>query len=450
MSATHSLLSRQIEATLVVILGLVGALLFTFDLFFAHFFLATASYAFISVGLGARLGFLDARFVFFASAAVYSTAGSIDYYVFDDFAGYGEELNARILTIGSEFMFAAAAYLIGAARLADDSRTADWRFGYARSLPVFAVLMVVVYIGFSIRNFGFSIGELDRATLTSEQTTAAALARGFAVALIVVWVWLLWHRVGSIVSAAVAGLVVLGLTAFDLLFFGDRRIVLCMLLALGFIFLNRNKALIWLAPVICFMLLGLIFLAAVRGQPLDAWIGIVSDLEFVAYLTPVNLDFGGFPLVASDVLASSVPTLAQAPNYIDGIVAAIPSALYPSRPPAFSAWYVQTFHADVAAVGGGLASNWVIESVTNFGLAGPVLLGIATAFGLNRLCSSRARWPRLNNAASLASFAFLMRYDLTSFLQLFGGVTLVAIILGRYAAASVGSASRATAVYAEK
>jgi hypothetical protein len=294
--------------------------------------------------------------------------------------------------------------------------------------------MSLIYVALSVCKFGLSIGEIDRATLTTEQSTVAAIARGFAVAFIVVWVWLLWHRVALKISAVIAALVVTGLVIFDLLFFGDRRIILCMLLAIAYISMNRTRALLWLAPLGGTFLVGLIFFAAVRGQPLDTWVAILSDLEFLPFLTPVNLDFGGFPLIASNVLKSATPILRAAPDYISGALAAVPSLLYPNRPQAFSAWYVQTFHPDVAAIGGGFASNWVIEGVINFGPLGPLLIGVVTAVVLNRFCSSRARWPRLSNAASLMSFAFIMRYDFTTFLQLLGGITLVAIVLGRCAA----------------
>jgi hypothetical protein len=426
-------ISRWIDVVSVAIGGLICVLCYVLGLFALQFVLTILLYLSVGFRLTSRLGLLDARSVFFSSAAVYSTAGSADYYLFDDFGRYGEEPNALILAIGTGFMVAAGAVLVGTARLVDD-RPLKLSTPYRMWVPTIALLMCALYVGLSVRAFGLSIGEIDRATLTSEQSTVAALARGFAVAGIILWAWMLSHSARSASEYAVAAFAVLVLTAFDLLLFGDRRIVLSMLLAVAFLFLNRKRSLLWLTPVIAAMLGVLLLLAAVREQPLAVWLDVLSELDLFAFLSPVNLDFGGFPLIANDFLSSSRPLLSTAPDYLQGLAAAVPSVLYPDRPVAFSAWYVQTYHPEIAAIGGGLASNWVIESLANFGVVGPAILGAITAGALNRLCSSKARWPRLSNAAALASFAFIMRYDLTSFMQILGGITTVAIVGARYAA----------------
>jgi hypothetical protein len=221
------------------------------------------------------------------------------------------------------------------------------------------------------------------------------------------------------------------LTVFDVLFFGDRRVVLSMLLGVAYLWLNRSPALIWMTPSIGIMLAALLVLGAVRGQPLHVWVDVLSTIELRWFLSPVNLDFGGFPLIATNVLASPDPMISLAPTYLDSVVAVVPAEIYPNRPLAFSGWYIETFHSDIAAIGGGLASNWVVESIVNFGMWGPVIVGLLTALALNRLCSDRAMSPRLSNAASIAAFGFLMRYDFASFLQLFGTITIPAIVLGR-------------------
>jgi hypothetical protein len=377
---------------------------------------------------------LDVRVVFFVSAVVYSTAGSVDYYFFDDFGRYGELANAQVLLISSTFMAVAGAYLIAVARPSEDPAVAEISRGWLTWIGVAALVLLVLYFWLSIRNFGLPIGGIDRATLTSDQSTSAALARNFTVACILVWVWLAGHSRPTLAGWFPVVLGALALVAFDLLFFGDRRIVLCMLCGVAYLTLNRSRVLPWLIPAIALTLFALLLFAAVRSQPLDEWVGILTELDLYQYLTPVNLDFGGFPLIATDLLSASEPIVSEAPTYINSIAAAVPSALYANRPLAFSAWYVQTFYGDIAARGGGLASNWIMESFVNFGALGPALVGLATAAVLNRMCSARARWPRLNNAALLPSFAFLMRYDFTSFLQVFAVITLAAILIARYSA----------------
>ena len=91
-------------------------------------------------------------------------------------------------------------------------------------------------------------------------------------------------------------------------------------------------------------------------------------------------------------------------------------------------------------MGAGRASNWVMESYLNLGVLGPVAAGLATGGLLNRMCSPRSALGRLSCAASIPVFAFVMRIDLTSFLQIFGVITVVAIVLGRQASRHFASA----------
>lgn len=421
---------RSIAAAAVVAAGTASAILFTLEAYGAQFAVLGLLYAWIVLELTRRLGALDARVLFFLAASVYTTAGSVDYYFFDDFGAFGEAPNAMALLIGSAFMVPAGAWLVGAARPSD---AAAVPIVSARCVPWLAaasLVLLAAYLGLSISRFGLSIGEIDRATLTSEQSTAAALARNLLVACVIAWTWALGHLPRQLVGTILLAAIVLVLTAFDLLYFGDRRIILCMLLAIAYLTLNRSRLLPLLVPVIGISLALLIVFAAVRGQPLDVWIDVLGSLELRSYLTPVNLDFGGYPLLATDLLASSRPLLAEAPNYLDGLLATIPHALYPDRPPSFSGWYVQTYHAEIAAIGGGLASNWVMESYLNLGGAGVVAVGLVTAALLNRLCSPDWALARLGCAASIAAFAFIIRYDFTSFLQILGAITATAILLG--------------------
>lgn len=420
----------SIEAAAVVAVGTASAVCFALEAYGMQFTMLGLLYAWIVLRLAKRLGMLDARVLFFLASSIYTTAGSVDYYFFEDFGAFGEEPNAAALLAGSAFMVAAGAWLTAAARPSDeavqpalDSRCVFW-------LAAASLGLLGAYLGLSIGRFGLSIGEIDRATLTSEQGTVAALTRNLLVACVIALTWVLGYLPRRLAATILLAGIVISLTAFDLLYFGDRRIILCMLLGIAYLTLNRSRFLPLLVPAIGVSLGLLIVFAAVRGQPPDVWIDILGSLELGSYLTPVNLDFGGFPLIATDLLASSQPLLAGAPNYLDGLLAVIPHALCPGRPPSFSAWYVQTYHSDVAAIGGGLASNWVMESYLNLGAAGIVIVGIATAGLLNRLCSPAWALAPLACAASIAAFAFIIRYDFTSFLQILGAITGAAILLG--------------------
>jgi hypothetical protein len=418
------------EAFIVAAAGFTSFVFYIMQAYTWQFLLSLVIYAFVTLRLVKKLGALDARVLFFAISGVYSTAGSVDYYLFEDSGGYGEAQNATILVIGLGFMIAAGAFLLARARDSDHVSPLQLKCSSLHLLGVVATALLAIYVGLSVRKFGLGTGDFDRATLTSEQGTVAALARNLLVALILTWTWASGYLRGQLILKLLLPCVVVSLVFFDLLYLGDRRIILCMLLGIAYLKLNRSQLLLLATPLISIALLGLIVFAALREQPFDMWIDIVAELDLRSFLTPVNLDCGGFPLIASDALASSRLLLSDAPNYFQGLLATIPSGLYENRPEAFSVWYVKTYHPDVAAIGAGLASNWIIESYVNLGVLGPLVVGLFTAGLLNRICSISQSLTRLSCAASIPAFAFLMRYDLTSFVQVFCVVTVVAIGLG--------------------
>lgn len=424
---------KSAEAFGVLSLGLMSVVFYAIGAYTPHFVLLGVLYLWVIFQLACRLGILDARVLFFASAAIYSTAGSVDYYLFQDSGGFGEVQNATTLVVSSIFMVVAGALLIARAR---ETKEASRPTIHPLWLTVFAMVSVGLLIGYvalSTNRFGLTTGQIDRAILTSEQGTVAALARSLLVACVFAWTWATLQLGRRYASKLLLVIVVISFVIFDIFYFGDRRIALGMLLGVAYLTLNRSRLLPYFIPAIGFGLLGLIMFGALRGLPHEEWVDILSELEWWVYLTPANLDFGGFPLIATNLFESSTALLSAAPNYLDGMLAAIPSWLYPDRPVPFSVWYVRRYHPEVAAIGGGFASNWIMESYVNLGILGCAAAGLATSGLLNVICSLRSRLASLGSAASIPAFAFVMRFDLTTFLQVFGTTTLVALILGHLA-----------------
>lgn len=290
--------------------------------------------------------------------------------------------------------------------------------------------------------YGIDIGSITRADIYANEQSGLSAARSVTAALLVIGYAAWRDRVarGARTHVVVLACFVAGLLVFassELLVLGDRRLLLST--ALGIACAHGARRVPAYLPIAGAA--GAILLLAygfVRNRPPEEWSAIFDSLDAISALRPSNMEFGGFLVVAEYVL--SLPSIPDDfPGYASALLQVFPRSILPDRPEAPSEWFIRTFFPDLAVLGYGYGFNAIVESVANFGVAGPALVGAVV--GALLAMAGRGRLT-----AGLAAFlaVFLMRLDVASLMKttILASIALAATLGARLAPAILEVALR--------
>lgn len=266
-----------------------------------------------------------------------------------------------------------------------------------------------------VATYGVDLGSITRADIYANEQSGLSAARTVTATLLVIgyaaWRDRAARGIGThalVLACFAAGFVVFA--ASELLVLGDRRLLLST--ALGIACAHGARRVPAYLPIAGAA--GAVLLLAygfVRNRPPGEWSAIFDSLEAMNALRPSNMEFGGFLVVAEYVFSrASIPD--DFPGYASALLQVFPRSLLPDRPEAPSEWFIRTFFPDLASLGYGYGFNAIVESVANFGAAGPALAGAVA--GTLLALAGRGRLT-----AGLAAFlaVFLMRLDVASLMK---------------------------------
>lgn len=373
-------------------------------------------------------GFFNPLSLFLTTALPYIIASPIDILFFENTVGL--EHNSIAIQSMSGLVFIVSTLTLSRVRLKNIpqikfTRRFDFDSTNTVIIAIAALNSVLVASYFSLE-----IGSLTRSEIYSQKPVIYDLFKLFSQCTIIFLLWqsLFVHKTpfrrlrGSFVAIG-------SILFLDILIVGDRRmaVVVAMIICYYYSVDHSIPRRAWV--VIFTFFIALLAYGGFRNLPPSAWLDIYSNMDFWVFLNPVNLEFGAFPRIWTDMIGTSTPSLS--PTYLSAATQIIPSSLLPERSLAPSIEYVKTYHPDIYAIGGGLAFNALVESILNFGHAGPAVIG--AIFGLVFSQSNSKRPARILLFGILIyCLCFTMRNDFTStlrFLIIAGSVCSVYSIL---------------------
>lgn len=295
-------------------------------------------------------------------------------------------------------------------------------------VAVLIILFATMYIYKFIAMYGFTIGVVSRGDLFSERNFLLTLAKTVIPIFIITYLWLKKYYDSSRgIIDYVAIMTILIFCIFDVLFKGDRRIVVSLLAGIiAVYYLHRPIPFKYIISVLAGAIV-LYFFGAVRNRPIYQWSNNLVDTLSNEF-SPSATEFGSFSLVANylmkDEFFLTIPTLWQS------FLSAIPGFIYPDRPLASSLWFVKEYYNDIYISGGGLAFNIIVDSALNFGYLAPLFLAIFyIAFFI--IGNQKGKIGVLISSLLIYSLTFSARYDFASILQviLYGWVSLLLVFI---------------------
>jgi hypothetical protein len=384
-----------------------------------------AGYAILmSASLVNVFGLFDPRSAYFIISLFYVFSGSAEYYFFQNRVGFTEHSMGLSLALSVSFLFSSMFFIWLAGDSDDDatSEVASGLFISGRRAAVAALLTVAGYLVVTAYYYGFQVGELSRAEIFYEQSTLVGVAKAFTMSVLLYSFWALktgWNVNSALGTTFDKRLLLLSFAIFlvtEILVFGDRRIGMSLCVAVGFLFFNKGRLLIKTA-VMSALAYGLLLFSVFRNRPIEEWANTWESVESSTSFSPANTEFGGFPEIA-EVMLSDGSAFNWRLTYLEALPAQIPKAIFPERPIGPAQWFIDTYYADIADIGGGKAFNAVIESVMNFGILGPFITGSLVGILIVRIAFWNSRFRLLAMAIASANLVFSMRADFNSFLRL--------------------------------
>jgi len=371
----------------------------------------------VTIVLMRKCGLWDSRTLFFAVSSMYILAGPVDVLLVHEPSELDVGATFAAMQLGLLFVFASAVPMFGSSERAFVHSP---RSGLPLSWNAAAVLAagaVVAFLAAIAVGPGFEIGSITRAEVGSAQAWYFALLR-FGLYLLFLYL-AVCIGTGSApswrASSVAVACLLFSLAAFlivELLVLGDRRMFVMTAAGAAVALFPRqtrvSHLLIGLAAGALLLLYSL-----VRNQPFDAWLDIISAAELSTVAAPRNVEFGAYALVADTLISDFAP--AEFPSYLHALPQLVPGFVLESRPEAPSQWFARTYFPEIAAEGGALAFNFVLEAYLNAGLIGVMLVGGVVGVLLQIAASGRYR--RWLNPLAAMTFVFLLRLDLVSLLR---------------------------------
>lgn len=417
---------RQPGAALIIWLPLVAAILVlnvaALHLHIGSYLAAGASVVFAALAIR-RCGFASGLSVVLLVSLFYGLSPAYDLFLdlgasFVDPGTYvGQFLPILLLYAAAMACGFELAHRAASASQQGRSRGASPRTGSIGWGPyVLLLALSAAYFLVATSRFGLFGGEFTRAEVYQQENLDLQIIRAGIVYGAFVGFQDLRRAAGDGRSAFVgmsAWLVALLSYAYiDIAVLGDRRILLSLLLAM-FVATRPSPGKTLLCLLIAVPAAGLLWVYSyLRNVPIEAWLGILDQIEWRLALNIANGEFGGWTRIAADVLTRPFAEIWQ-PTVIQAPLALVPSAIYPDRPLAPSLWYVNTFDPGTADIGGGWGFSLPIEAFMNAWYAGPVLLGLA----IGMLLGYCAVAGGIAQMLVVFVLCFSFRSDLVSLLQ---------------------------------
>lgn len=200
----------------------------------------------------------------------------------------------------------------------------------------------------------------------------------------------------------------------ELLIFGDRRNVASTLIA---IFMIRNRQHIVrikpkTVPLLILFVFTMVYIEKTRYGG-----SFFADASY-AFLNPAVTELGAPWFIGFDIYDDLNLLSANLTTSINAILNLVPRAVWPERPLGAAAWFAQTYHPDVAAIGGGFAFSFILEIIINFSFLGYVVLTFLFGFFIAKLNGRPLqRYGSLLFIVLTLTLIFLPRYDLATILK---------------------------------
>lgn len=285
-----------------------------------------------------------------------------------------------------------------------------------KNLQILIILFILIYIFKFIISFGLSIGEYSRGEIYSHKDFILTLVKTFLPILIIFYVWLTsaFTKKYSTMDYMTISFIIL-FVIFDLLFKGDRRVSLSMILGiLGIIYYHKNIPRFY----IIIGVLGALFmyiLGAIRNRPVDTWMDNIMNTASRGF-SPAGTEFGPFSMIANYVLNEHI--MMQKLSFFTAFASSLPSFIYPDRPLGPSLWFVKKYFREIYDAGGGYAFNIIIESAMNFGYFGPIVLAIFYTF-IYSFSNYNGKVAILFSGLVIYALTFSARFGMTGIFQIF-------------------------------
>lgn len=411
-------------SSMLLVASVFGAL---FSSFGATCFLSSVLLVLLLVYAISRYGFFNPCSIFVLTAAPYLISAPLDIFFFKYTYRFDEWAISWLFVAGTAFLF----FFTVGAELRKRRGGSQLQVTPRLSVGVvsfFLMLFAFGYVGIVASLFSLNIGAVTRGEIYGQKPVFFDVYKLFLYPFLMVSLWyLILVRKEPLRRLTVPLLAVAIVLGVDFLVLGDRRAGAMVILAIGYFYstISDIKLRYWvLFGVVAVLLWGL---GLVRNMPTSQWGDIFSGSDYLVVANPSNMEFGAFPLVWQDFMSAWDYEIDF--TYLKAFIQLVPSSIFPDRPVPPSVWFVSTFYPDIAAIGGGLAFNAVLESIMNFSIFGPVVVGFFLGWVFSRVSAGGGPINALWGGVLILTFAFFMRNDF---------VTVLRILLVSGFAASIG------------
>lgn len=409
--------------TLLFFLFFLQLFLYNLDEYKIQFLLFVFSYIFLLIFIVRQSYFLSPISLFVFITFFYLSAGSLDLHYFTNPDYLLPKKMGLLLLLGYLFIYLLVSFVSISKKIVNinflmkinNSLThSNYSHILYSGVTTLFFLSVISYIIYFLIFYGFSIGAMSRGTLYGNSSFFLTLLKILIPFLAITSIWLQKNyqenkrRRGYFIILFIVLFVL-----FDMLFKGDRRVSVSMLLAIGSIYYyqkNIPKKYVILGIFGPFILY---FLGAIRNRPLSMW----SD-NIASYLarefSPSKTEFGPFSMIANYLLREDL--FMTMPTMFTSFLSALPGFIFSDRPLASSVWFVKTYFTDYYNSGGGLAFNIIVDAVLNFGYFAPFILALFYFLFLS-IGKQKGKIGILINALLIYTLTFTARFDFTSIYQ---------------------------------
>lgn len=411
-----------------LLLGIFQCFAWFFDLYIFQLcsFLCSYILLFVFSVLGFR--FLSPAPLFLLASFFYFSAGAVDLHFFNNEDSLDPKRIGLLILMGYFFVlffvfmlrfFCVKSFVVLNFSGLDRLSCSQFFVSKGRLFSgLFLIFFTPVYIYVFGSSYGFGVGDVSRGDIYKEQNFLLVALRIFLPVVAIAYVWFYFlsqKRSLNIFNFAVLFSLACVLL-FDLVFKGDRRVVVSVVLALLSLKYHGKNIPLKIFAVGAFFVVALYFYGAVRNRPFFMWADNITEY-MAAGFSPSKTEFGPFSVIANEILSGE--NFFSSLTLFNGLLSALPSFVYPDRPLASSVWFVKEYFPDFYDVGGGLAFNIVVDAALMFGFLAPVFLAVAYALVFS-IANQRGESRSLVCALLIYIFTFTARFDFTSIYQVVG------------------------------
>jgi oligosaccharide repeat unit polymerase len=431
---------KIIFLVLSLLLFLIQLFLFNMNEFYYQFIIFLVSYLYLMFYLIKKYNFMNPLTLFIFISFFYFTSGTFDLYFFVNKFKLEESTMGLLLLFSYSFVLFLV-FFVGLFDKKDINLNIFNKFNYTIDNSNYAsilyklssnllILFIFLYVLKFVSMFGLSIGAFSRGELYSTKSFLLVLLKIIIPTTTIFFVWIrnIYEKRNK-KRDLLTFLFIISFVLFDMLFKGDRRVGVSMILgvlAINYYMKSLPIKYIFLGIISS---IGLFLLGAIRNRPVERW-GESIDNFITREFSPSNGEFGPFSMIANYLLKEE--HFISMPTYFNSLLSVIPSFLYPDRPIASSNWFTKTYFTDYYNSGGGWAFNMIVETTLNFGYFAPIILSIFYSLFFI-LTKQKGYLGILITAIIVYITSFSIRFDLTSIFQttIYGTIgILILLIIG--------------------